>query len=126
MALKNFIKQGTYSRINNIQWLNGYPALCIVATYEKKADAEGHFTVVENQLMHTEDDGTEHYRENYVEPPEPMAENKVDLTAILNDVDLFNTYFANDKWTASDSNLHAQLYKYMLTLPLFSEASTDQ
>jgi len=127
MAIKDFIKKGTYTRISNIQWLSGYPALCVVDTYEKKSDAGGHPTVMENILVHTEDDGTEHRQDQYVPPPKPMASNKIDLTAILEDKALYEKYFTNAKWTTSDSNLHTQLYKYMLEeLPMFSEASTDQ
>ena len=35
MAIKNFIKKGTYTKIINIQWRDGHPTLCVVATYEK-------------------------------------------------------------------------------------------
>ena len=123
MAIRNFIKKGTYTKIVNIQWMDGYPGLCVVATYES-APSKKYVPFKERETQDA--DGNDITVSDYCETEcKPLTENKINLTKITSDYSLWKEYFANDKWTASDSNIHAQMYKYLLSTPLFEGCTSD-
>ena len=123
MAIKNFIKKGTYTKIIKIQWRDGHPTLCVVATYEK-APSEKY--VPFKEVDSKDEDGKDIKQIEFQNPERPMTENKIDLSDVTSDYSTWNTYFASDKWTAKNSNIHAQLYKYLLSTSLFEGCESDE
>tara|TARA_B100000470_G_C19796826_1_gene394665 strand:- start:3215 stop:3601 length:387 start_codon:yes stop_codon:yes gene_type:complete len=125
MAILNFIKSGTYTRISNIHWEQG-----IVTDVQVDVFAEA----PDNSYLFSEDyDDTNNM--NVVEEQrikgtrvsqdlaEPIHSATYRVTASNWDPDDFKKYFSSKAWGAS--NLHKVMYKWLLTLPAFSEASSD-
>ena len=103
--------------------MDGYPGLCVVATYES-APSKKYAPFKERETQDA--DGNDITVSEYHGPEgTPLTENKIYLTRITSDYSLWEEYFANDKWTASDSNIHAQMYKYLLSTPLFEGCESD-
>ncbi|SVE42452.1 uncharacterized protein METZ01_LOCUS495306 [marine metagenome] len=123
MAIKNFIKEGTYTKIVNIQWRDGYPTLCVVATYEKAPSGK---YVPFKEVDSKDEDGNDVKVSAFQTPENSMGETKIDLSDVTSDYSTWNTYFASDKWTAKNSNIHAQLYKYLLSTSLFEGCESDE
>ena len=125
MAILNFIKSGTYTRISNIHW------------------EQGVVTDVQVDVFADEPDNSYLYKEDYDDTNNMnlTEESRIKGTRISGDLavpihsatyavqeshwdpDLFKKYFSPAAWGAT--NLHAVLYKWLLTLPAFSEASSD-
>jgi len=125
MAILNFIKDGTYTRISNIHWEQGLVTDVQVDVFASKPD---------NSYLYKEDfDDTNNM--NVVEEGRVKGTRiSIDLAEAIHsatyrvtdsnwDPDLFKKYFSPAAWGAS--NLHKVVYKWLLTLPAFSEASSD-
>jgi len=108
----------------NIQFREGFPTLCVVATYEKVPSKK---YVPFKEVDAKDEDGKDIKQTEFQNPESPpMTENKIDLTSVTSDYSTWNTYFASDKWTAKNSNLHAQMYKYLLSTSLFEGCESDE
>ncbi|MAF24200.1 hypothetical protein CL634_01235 [bacterium] len=128
MAILNFIKDGTYTRISNIHWEQGRVTDVQVDVFASKPD---------NSYLYKEDfDDTNNM--NVAEEGRVKGTRvSMDLAEQIHsatyrciddnwDPDLFQKYFSPDAWGASGSNLHSVMYKWLLTLPAFSEATSDE
>ena len=124
MAIRNFISEGTYTKIEKIDWGNGYPMLVMVMTYEEPPSKQ-YVPFVDTEV---EDENGDKVTITLFQEPEakPMTENKINLAEVLDSAVLWEKWFGRDKITASGSNIHKQMYKYLLSTPLFAGAISDE
>lgn len=124
MAILNYIKSGTYTRIATLSWGNGKPEYLVLHTFEEKPDDNHAYPFEEMK----DDDGKSQGWVNS-NAPSPMIETTVPMENVwkpANKADIFDKYFAQSVWTASGSNMHSQMYKYLLSLDMFDGCSSDE
>jgi len=126
MAILNFIKDGTYTRIANVNWDRGIVTDVQVDVFASKPD---------NAYMFKEDyDDTNNM--NIVEEQRVKGTRvSGDQAEVIHmatyslidqnwDPDLFDKYFDQATW--KKTNLHECIYRWLLSLPAFSEAKADE
>ncbi len=130
MAILNFIKSGTYTKISSVGWSKGKVLDCEIEVFESKPDKK--YANVESYEQNDADGSkSTHYQvvENQEQPFTSMNLNVSEVQSANGseaDVKKWSDYFEQSKWSANGSDLHCQLYKWMLTLDMFDGCSSDE
>tara|TARA_B100001750_G_C15183364_1_gene435167 strand:+ start:166 stop:546 length:381 start_codon:yes stop_codon:yes gene_type:complete len=126
MAILNFIKSGSYTRISKIHWEDGMVTDIEVATYASKPDNS--YLYVEDyddtNNMNVAEEGRVKGTRVFNDLAEKIHESHYSTIDQCWDPDIYSNYFGPDAW--KKKNLHAKCYEYLLSLPAFSEASSDE
>jgi len=130
MAILNFIKTGTYSKISEIIWCKGKVLGLRIDVFENKPT--NRFAYV-NKITVEAEDGSEEDLYSVMDNTEeqPFSSMNLGVEQIQNlsgseaEVKKWSDFFEQDLWAANGSDLHTQCYKWMLTLDMFKGCKSD-